>query len=79
MTVAQPLARYGAMWKARVAGGFASLELHHVQGHDRGPSRRYRSSLNASRTSNRIITKTVKYHQACDNQTPYDLGGNNPC
>jgi hypothetical protein len=34
MTAAQPLARYGAMWKARVASGFASLELHHLQGHD---------------------------------------------
>jgi hypothetical protein len=34
MTTAAPLARYGAMWKARVASGSATTELHHVQGHD---------------------------------------------
>ena len=34
MTAAQPLARYGAMGKARVASGCATLELHHLQGHD---------------------------------------------
>jgi cytochrome c5 len=32
MTAAQPLARYGAMWKARVASGCATLKLHHLQG-----------------------------------------------
>jgi hypothetical protein len=34
MTAAAPLARYGAMWKARVASGSATTELHHHQGHD---------------------------------------------
>jgi hypothetical protein len=35
MTTAAPLARYGAMWKARVASGFAAAgELHHAPGHD---------------------------------------------
>jgi hypothetical protein len=35
MTTAAPLARYGAMWKARVASGSATaLQLHHVRGHD---------------------------------------------
>jgi hypothetical protein len=35
MTTATPLARYGAMWKARVASGYATpADLHHVQGHD---------------------------------------------
>jgi O-antigen biosynthesis protein WbqV len=32
---AKPLARYGAMWRARVASGSATAaELHHVPGHD---------------------------------------------
>ncbi len=36
MTTAKPLARYGAMGKARVASGFATTgELHHVPRHDR--------------------------------------------
>lgn len=35
MTTATPLARYGAMRKARVASGYATAgELHHVRGHD---------------------------------------------
>jgi hypothetical protein len=38
MTAAQPLARYGAMWKARVASGSATLELHYFLGHDRNSS-----------------------------------------
>ena len=39
MTAAQPLARYGARGKARVTSGYATLELHHVQGHDQWPGR----------------------------------------
>jgi hypothetical protein len=35
MTTAKPLARYGAMWRARVATGSATTELHHAAGHDR--------------------------------------------
>ena len=35
MTTAEPLARYGAMWKARVASGSATVELHHLLGQDR--------------------------------------------
>jgi hypothetical protein len=31
---AEPLARYGAMWRARVASGSATIQLHHVPGHD---------------------------------------------
>ena len=35
MTTAAPLARYGAMWKARVARGSATVQqLHQHQGHD---------------------------------------------
>ena len=34
MTAAAPLARYGAMWRARVASGSATAELHHHLGHD---------------------------------------------
>ena len=34
MTTAEPLARYGAMWKARVASGSATVELHHLLGQD---------------------------------------------
>ena len=37
MTTAKPPARYGAMGGAR-AGGFATAELHHHQGHDLPPS-----------------------------------------
>lgn len=36
MTTAAPLARYGAMGKARVASGSANVELHHHWGHDLG-------------------------------------------
>jgi hypothetical protein len=32
---ADPLARYGAMWRARFASGSATTQLHHHQGHDR--------------------------------------------
>ncbi len=36
MTTAAPLARYGAIWKARVASGSATVQqLQHHQGHDR--------------------------------------------
>ena len=31
---AEPLVRYGAMWKARFTSGSAPVELHHSQGHD---------------------------------------------
>jgi len=35
MTTATPLARYGAMLKARVASGSAAAgQLHHAWGHD---------------------------------------------
>ena len=34
MTAASPLARYGAMWRARVASGSATIQLHHLPGHD---------------------------------------------
>jgi predicted transcriptional regulator len=33
---AQPLARYGAMWRARFASGSATTQLHHALGHDLG-------------------------------------------
>lgn len=34
MTTATPRARYGAV-EGALASGFATAELHHVQGHDR--------------------------------------------
>ena len=34
---AEPLVRYGAMWKARFTSGSAALELHHPLGHDPRP------------------------------------------
>jgi hypothetical protein len=46
MTTAAPLARYGAMWRARVASGSATAELHHHLGHD--PARRALAALMAS-------------------------------